>query len=110
MTKQTPKQTDKRKNFERWWSKNSHRHAGHHWLIKQSQRTLHDYAVMPEMFTECKRIIKRYNLSEYRRLNSTDAYTLWRLTHPEMSERIQRLAVTAAHFAAKKAEYEALKK
>ena len=105
-----PKLTDKRKNFNKWWRKNSHRQTGHHWLTKTANRILHEYAVPPEMFDECKRIIKRYNLSEYKRMNSTDAYTLWRLTHPDMDERIKRLASTAAFFAQQKYEYKKIKK
>ena len=104
------KQTEKRKNFDKWWKKNSHNQRGHHWMTKNAQRILHEYAVPPEMFQECKRIIKRYNLSEYKRMNSTDAYTLWRLIHPDMNERIQRLATTAAYYAAQKEELLKLKK
>lgn len=90
----------RQKRFIKWWSRNSHRQTAHYWLTKTSQRVLHEYAVPPNMWDECKRIIKRYNLSEHKRISQTDAYTLWRLVHPLMTERIQRLTATAAHYAA----------
>lgn len=91
---------NRQKRFLKWWKKNSHNPRGHHWLVKHSQRVLHDYAVPPDMWTECKRIIKRYHLSEYKRINMTDSYTLWRVCFPLMDERIKRLETTAAHFGA----------
>lgn len=95
----TPSES-RQKKFTQWWKKNSHNPRAHHWLTKHSQRVLHSYAVPPDMWDHSKNIIKRYNLSEFKRIKMEDAYTLWRLVHPLMDERIKRLELTAAHFEA----------
>ena len=82
-------------NFLRWWKKNHHNHKAHHWLTKHSKRVVHNYNVAPEQFDHAITIIKRYNNSEYKRLTRTQAKFLWRLVHPSINERRERLLATA---------------
>ncbi len=84
--------------FRRWWNKNHHNKAAHHWLCKHSNRCMHNYMIAPEQFDYAKKILKRYHLSEYKRLNCEDAQFLWRLTHPTLNERRERLLASAAFF------------
>ena len=63
---------------------------------------MHNYNIPPEQFDHTVKLIKRYNLSEYKRLNAKDAYFLWRLTHPSMNERRERLLATAIFFEEKR--------
>ena len=65
------------------------------WLTKHSKRLLFNYNTAPEQFDQAMSILKRFNLSEYKRLNKADAQFLWRLTHPTMNERRERLLATA---------------
>lgn len=82
-------------NFLRWWKKNHHNEKAHTWLTKHAKRVSHNYNIAPEQFDHTITIIKRYNCSEYRRLNKTDAKFLWRTTHPSINERRERLLSTA---------------
>jgi hypothetical protein len=84
--------------FRKWWKRNHHHQPGHKWLVKHSKRILHNYNIAPEQFDYCKSLHKRWNLSEYKRLNYTDAYFLWRLTHPSMNARRERLLATSIYF------------
>ena len=93
---------ERNSNFQRWWDKNHHNKSGHHWLVKHSKRTMHNYNIPPEQFDHTNVVMKRYNLSEYKRLNKTDAYFLWRLTHPTMNQRRERLLATALFFEEKR--------
>ena len=86
------------KNFRKWWKINHHHKPGHHWLIKHSQRIMHNYNISPEQFDHTRTVMKRYNLSKYKRLSNEDAEFLWRLTHPTMNQRRERLLATAIFF------------
>jgi len=85
----------RKSKFEKWWGQNSHRTTGHTWLTKHARRVLHNYNAPPEQYSHTLTIIKRYNLSVYKRLSKTDAYFLWRLIHPSMSVRATILKSTA---------------
>lgn len=87
------------KAFRSWWKKNHSNKKGHHWLIKHSKRCCHNYHIAPEQFDHAKTVWKRYNHSEYKKLSNQDAAFLWRLTHPTMNERRERLLASAAFFA-----------
>jgi len=85
-------------NFNRWWAKNHHTKPAHYWLIKHSKRIMHNYNIAPEQFDYTIKIMKRYNLSEHKRLSCDDAYFLWRMTHPTINQRRERLLSTAMYF------------
>jgi len=87
--------TTRLKAFRKWWKKNHHTVVAHHWLVKHSRRVMHNYNAPPEQFDHANKIMKRYNLSKYKRLNYEDAEFLWRLTHPTMNHRRERLLATA---------------
>ena len=86
---------DRLSKFKQWWKKNHHSINAHMWLTKHSKRLLFNYNTAPEQFDQAMSILKRFNLSEYKRLNKADAQFLWRLTHPTMNERRERLLATA---------------
>jgi hypothetical protein len=88
----------RRAQFERWWRKNHTNKRAHHWLTKHTKRVMTDYNIAPEAWDQCKAILKRYNLSEYKRLHSGDALILWRITHPLPDEKYNRLLTTAMFF------------
>ena len=92
--------TERLNNFRRWWKKNHHKQTAHKWLVKHSKRTMHNYNIAPEQFDHCRVVMKRWNLSEFKRLNHKDAQFLWRLIHPTMNVRRQRLLSSAAYFQA----------
>lgn len=81
--------------FEKWWRKAHNNKRAHHWLTKHTKRIMTDYNIAPECWDQCKTIIKRYNLSEYKRLHSADAWFLWRITHPLPDEKYHRILTTA---------------
>ena len=85
--------------FNKWWNTNHHYTLAHRWLIKHSRRVMHNYMIAPEQFDQAKVIQKRYNNSEYKRINKTDATFLWRLIHPTMNERRERLLASATYYA-----------
>jgi hypothetical protein len=84
--------------FRKWWKTNNHYKLAHRWLIKHSKRCIHNYHIAPEQFDHAISIIKRYNKGEYKRLAKADAYFLWRLVHPTLNARRERLLATAAFF------------
>ena len=86
---------DRLLKFNQWWKRNHHSVNAHMWLTKHSKRLLFNYNTAPEQFDQAMSILKRFNLSEYKRLNKADAQFLWRLTHPTMNERRERLLATA---------------
>ena len=86
---------DRLLKFKQWWKRNHHSVNAHMWLTKHSKRLLFNYNTAPEQFDQAMSILKRFNLSEYKRLNKADAQFLWRLTHPTMNERRERLLATA---------------
>jgi hypothetical protein len=96
--------SERNKNFKRWWKNNHHNLKAHHWLIKHSKRIMHNYNAPPEQFDHSCVIMKRYNLSEYKRLNYEDAAFLWRMTHPTMNHRRERLLSTAVFLEEKRKE------
>ena len=57
---------------------------------------MHNYNAPPEQFDHTLRVLKRFNLSTYKRFNAKDAEFLWRLTHPGSSLRNMKLLATAA--------------
>lgn len=81
--------------FDRWWAKNHHNVRAHTWLTKHTKRVMHNYNIAPEQFDHATKLLKRWNLSEFKRLNNKDAQFLWRLTHPSESKRKMRLLATA---------------
>jgi len=85
----------RKEKFDKWWRQNHHRHSGHYWLTKNSRRILHNYNVPPEQYSHALSIIKRYNLSEYKRLTKADSYFLYKLIHPSMNTRTKLLQSTA---------------
>ena len=50
------------------------------------------------------KIMKRFNLSEYKTLSAKDAEFLWRMTHPTINQRRERLLATAMFFEEKRKE------
>jgi len=87
---------ERNKSFNKWWNKNHHHVNSHMWLTKTTARIVHNYNTPPEAYSHAKTILKRFNLSQYKRLTKEDAGFLWRLTHPSLSERNMRLLATAA--------------
>ena len=86
---------DRIQKFDRWWAKNHHAVKAHTWLVKHTKRVMHNYNIAPEQFDHATKLLKRWNLSEFKRLNNKDAQFLWRLTHPSESKRKMRLLATA---------------
>lgn len=86
---------DRLSKFKQWWKKNHHSINAHMWLTKHSKRVIHNYNVAPEQYSQAIKILKRFNLSEYKRLTRIDAEFLWRLTHPTLNARRERLLATA---------------
>ena len=84
--------------FNKWWKLNHHHQPSHKWLVKHAKRCMHNYHIAPEQYDWCCAIMKRYNLGLHKRLNSSDAKFLWRLTHPTMNDRRKRLLATALFF------------
>ena len=93
----TKKVKQRKSHFEKWWSKNYCRVAAHHWMVKNLNRVIHNYNNPPEVFYHSKNIIKRYNNSEYKRLHKEDARFAWRILHPNMNKRRERLLSTALY-------------
>jgi len=89
--------------FDRWWNKNHHNPKAFTWMTKNAKRICHNYNVPAEQYTHTQNIIKRFNCSEYKRINRKDAEFLWRLLHPSMNHRRERLLSTAL-FLQEKAE------
>jgi hypothetical protein len=89
--------------FEKWWKKNHHNISGHVWITKNAKRLCHNYNIAPEQYTHAVNIIKRFNCSAYKRLSKKDAEFMWRLLHPTMNQRRERLLATAL-FLQEKAE------
>ena len=89
-------QRKRQKEFVKWWGMNKTHRPSHKWLIKHTARVLHSYDLHPNNWDHAKKITKRYNLSEYKRLNRSDAWYLWRITHPLHSERVERILATGA--------------
>lgn len=85
--------------FKKWWKLNHHHQPSHKWLVKHSKRCMHNYHIAPEQYDWCCSVMKRWNLSEYKRLSHADAKFLWRLTHPTMNARRERLLASATFFA-----------
>ena len=94
----TPQQLTRIRKFRKWWSMNKTHRPSHHWLIKHTKRIMHDYNIGPEAWDHCKTITKRYNLSQYKKLSRSDAWFLWRVTHPLQDERVERLLATAVFY------------
>jgi len=93
----------RKQGFKKWWNKNHHHVNSHMWLTKATARILHNYNTPPEAYSHSKTILKRFNLSAYKRLTKLDAEFLWRLTHPSTADRHLRLLATAT-FLQEKAE------
>ena len=89
---------ERHRKFNKWWKTNHHYKIAHRWLVKHSKRCAHNYHIAPEQFDHAISVMKRYNLGEYKRLTKADAYFLWRLTHPTINERRERLLASAAFF------------
>jgi len=96
--------TERNNNFNRWWKVNHHTKPAHYWLIKHSKRCMHNYNIAPEQYDQTMKIMKRFNLSEYKRLSCDDARFLWRMTHPTINQRRERLLSTAMFFEEKRKE------
>tara|TARA_R110002167_G_scaffold2255_2_gene11604 strand:- start:2492 stop:2809 length:318 start_codon:yes stop_codon:yes gene_type:complete len=83
------------KAFDKWWKRNHHDVKAHTWLAKHAKRVIHNYNAPPEQFDHTNKLLKRFNLSEYKRFNAKSAEFLWRLTHPGNADRKLRLLATA---------------
>ena len=94
----TPQQYNRIQTFRKWWSKNKSHRPSHLWLVKHTKRIMHDYNIGPDAWDTAKAIIERYNLSEYKKLSRSNAWFLWRITHPLHNERIERLMATAIFY------------
>tara|TARA_R110000744_G_scaffold38400_1_gene87924 strand:- start:2549 stop:2872 length:324 start_codon:yes stop_codon:yes gene_type:complete len=84
--------------FDRWWKKNHHNVSAHYWLTKHTRRVMHNYNSAPEQYDHVIKVLKRYNLGEYKRLNKANAEFLWRFIHPTISQRRERLLSSAVFF------------
>lgn len=89
---------ERHRKFDKWWKTNHHYKIAHRWLVKHSKRCAHNYHIAPEQFDHAISVMKRYNQGVYKRLTKADAYFLWRLTHPTINERRERLLASAAFF------------
>ena len=54
------------------------------------------YAMPPESFSHVQSITKRFFNSDHKKLKQSDAWTLWRISHPLHFERVARLKTHAA--------------
>tara|TARA_B110000459_G_C16257110_1_gene336106 strand:- start:270 stop:602 length:333 start_codon:yes stop_codon:yes gene_type:complete len=84
--------------FNKWWKKSHHDTKSHYWLAKHSRRVSHNYHTPPEQYDHLCSIMKRYNLGEYKRFSKKDAEFLWRLIHPTMNHRREKLLSSALFF------------
>ena len=88
----------RRTKFKKWWGKAHHDVKAHTWMVKHTKRCIHNYNVAPNQYDHAVKIMKRWNLSEFKRLSNEDAQFLWRLIHPTINERRERLLATAMYF------------
>lgn len=89
-----PKKSRKQR-FNSWWRKNHHRQSAHKWLTLTSKRIAKAFFLPPDQFEDVVYICKRFAKSEYKRLNKQDAWCLWRVINPTVSQRTAALAQTA---------------
>ena len=92
----TPQQIRRIKRFRKWWKINKTHRPSHHWLVKHSRRCIYEFASPPEVWDKVKQTCYRYTNSEYKKLSRSDAWFLWRVTHPLENDRVQRILATAA--------------
>lgn len=98
----TRQQIHRIQRFRKWWAMNKTHRPSHHWLVKHTKRIMHDYNIGPDAWDKAKQVTKRYALSEYKKLSRSDAWFLWRITHPLHNERIERLLATALFYEEKR--------
>lgn len=84
-------------NFVKWWSVNHHRKPSHTWLCRNARRVSYAYNLEPAAFEDVQYITKRFYASEWPRLSSKEAWKLWKLCHPTITERNERLLSTAEY-------------
>ena len=93
---------ERRTHFDRWWRKNHSRKQAHHWLAYHARRIAQTYCFGPELFDYVQTLTRAFFKSQYRKLSKTEAWELWRLTHPGVTERTQRLREAGEYYAAKR--------
>ena len=91
----TPQQHKRIEIFHKWWRLNKTHRPSHHWLVRHTKRIMYLYSIAPEAWDVAKHITKRYELSDYKKLSRSNAWFLWRITHPLHNERIERLMASA---------------
>jgi hypothetical protein len=97
-------------SFRKWWKKNGNlkenKNKNHFYRKKNAQRALilgAKRTVTMYCATDLERQIvffqeKRYNNSQWGKLTKEDAWTLWRLTNPTYSHRLQLLQDSAEEY------------
>lgn len=100
----------RKKHFNRWWGKNHHRSKAQVWLAYHARTFGFAYALPPEAFSHIQTITKRFFSSEHRRLKKTDAWYLWKITHPLTNDRIKRMMATAEYLKIAKEDFKKQKK
>ena len=96
----------RRIQFDNWWRRNHHNSKGHSWLAKHAKRVAYAYNIGPSAFDTITFICKRFFNSDFKRLNSKDAWTLWKLVHPLYRDRLARLTDTAEHLHTVKSKHD----
>lgn len=89
---------NRKKTFAKWWKRNRRNSKAHDWIIHNAKRVAKTYLLHPQVFEEINFIATRFYKSEFRKLNEKDAWKLWRISNPNMDEKMLLLK-RAAEFA-----------
>ena len=82
---------DRKNKFEKWW-RNHRRHSkAHHWMTKTATDYAYRYFAQPQLLEEVKFINKRFTNSTHKKLNKSEAYKLWKVLNPTITEKVTQL-------------------
>jgi hypothetical protein len=90
-------QTKRKQKFERWWNGKRKHSPSHDWLCHHARNFAKLYYPHPDVIDEIMFITKRFYKSEFRKLNKTDAWRLWRITNPINIERFEAIKAAGEH-------------
>jgi len=77
--------------FNKWWNKNRKTVKSHQWLVTHARRISFSYNLHSQTFDEIIFIWTRWNNSEHKKLNQSDAHKLWRIVNPLPHERLDMI-------------------
>ena len=109
MKSENKQRMERRNEFAAWWRKNRLHLKAHMWLAHHARNTIFSWAMHPNVFTHTQMITKRFFKSEYKRLGQSNAWYLYRITHPLHFERVARIKTHAAFLEAQVAAYKEVK-